>query len=661
MPYGLAANVGAGETVTYRTRDPIKNLRVRVTLRRVTAASSRTPAAAASAVESAEGIPMENMSPQSSSIRAATSSTGDPHRQAEEVRVVGWQEKVFSAAEEATYAAGIPQETILSRMYADQLKRERKERRAATRAAAAAAAAAAAEGRDSSENGQLVGRIFTYVDYDDFIDEGELSRSVTMGARRKDRPSFLLERMNKVRRRHGDRRKSHASRKTSDEFDWTNPVTYEPGAQERAKRVVSLPFQVMYILADLRPTGAAAIDSAAAADGSGSDGDGANDNPNHRVLCTLRVDSHGLLEVTPGFNAGRPPYRIETPHGEVYDVTLEHASADIAPVDAMREARMFSELYARHAELTSNRVGTSFEEPPSTPGSINLFVRGQLATATGFETCGTAARLYVNILRELPPGWQSAAGAEAQTETAGETSAVYWATTQMSGLTFRSHPDGLAAFAYPIEFSCLCPPPPLPPDAVSEESGGGGGGDIVAADPSLDAPILYFQVCSLDSWECNRVEGYGHITLPRKPGTYKFDVATWRPLGRDPSAELRRFFIGAAPELEDETYVGIPPGHSGPVLSKYGLRTQSTGTLQVSLHIAHQCAPKAGAEAAEAAARAAEAALPMRVNPAALSKSTAAVLAAFNRAHARMKRLGDISERERVAIGTARQSSTSTL
>ena len=41
-------------------------------------------------------------------------------------------------------------------------------------------------------------------------------------------------------------------------------------------------------------------------------------------------------------------------------------------------------------------------------------------------------------------------------------------------------------------------------------------------------------------------------------GVHKELVHCWRPLGRSTVAELRRFFIGGSPELEDPTYAAIP-------------------------------------------------------------------------------------------------------
>ena len=74
------------------------------------------------------------------------------------------------------------------------------------------------------------------------------------------------------------------------------------------------------------------------------------------------------------------------------------------------------------------------------------------------------------------------------------------------------------------------------------------------------------------------MEGYGHTSLPTEPGTCRFvkhtvscklrkmqsdqlyidaihslrlDVPTWRPSSLWPTDEMRRFFIGGNPQLED--------------------------------------------------------------------------------------------------------------
>lgn len=42
------------------------------------------------------------------------------------------------------------------------------------------------------------------------------------------------------------------------------------------------------------------------------------------------------------------------------------------------------------------------------------------------------------------------------------------------------------------------------------------------------------------------------------PGLHALTIPTWRPVELGTVAELRRFFIGGSPELEDITYVRTP-------------------------------------------------------------------------------------------------------
>lgn len=47
----------------------------------------------------------------------------------------------------------------------------------------------------------------------------------------------------------------------------------------------------------------------------------------------------------------------------------------------------------------------------------------------------------------------------------------------------------------------------------------------------------------------------------------------------------RRFFVGGAQELDDDTYARIPSEHSGRVLNKIGFQTVSAGDVHLSLNV----------------------------------------------------------------------------
>ena len=73
---------------------------------------------------------------------------------------------------------------------------------------------------------------------------------------------------------------------------------------------------------------------------------------------------------------------------------------------------------------------------------------------------------------------------------------------------------------------------------------------------------------------------------------------------------LRRFFVGGAQELDDDTYARIPSEHSGRILNKIGFRTVSGGDVCLTLNVSKvRCQP------AQQACAAANEALPRPAMP----------------------------------------------
>uniref|UniRef100_A0A6Q2X4P1 MKS transition zone complex subunit 1 n=1 Tax=Esox lucius TaxID=8010 RepID=A0A6Q2X4P1_ESOLU len=97
-------------------------------------------------------------------------------------------------------------------------------------------------------------------------------------------------------------------------------------------------------------------------------------------------------------------------------------------------------------------------------------------------------------------------------------------------------------------------------------------------------PVVYFKVLSLDFWQRYRTEGYGYLVIPSTPGKHTVSCHTWRPLQTGTVSELRRFFIGGSPELEDYSYVRVPGTFKGDRLSRFGFRTLTSGTVTFNLH-----------------------------------------------------------------------------
>ncbi len=79
------------------------------------------------------------------------------------------------------------------------------------------------------------------------------------------------------------------------------------------------------------------------------------------------------------------------------------------------------------------------------------------------------------------------------------------------------------------------------------------------------------------------------MSLPYDCGAYDINVDTWRPLLPGPKGEMKRYFIGGTPELDDLAYAGTPSylGDSK-ILSRYGFRTATSGRLRIRMNVIHQ-------------------------------------------------------------------------
>ncbi|XP_057239541.1 tectonic-like complex member MKS1 isoform X2 [Malurus melanocephalus] len=341
-------------------------------------------------------------------------------------------------------------------------------------------------------------------------------------------PSYLVERMANVRRRRQDRRPAEASSLKS------KIITWEPSEEFiKNNHVINTPVQTMYIMGDLGPYGKL----------------GQREYEN--VLCTIKVDGNGVITVKPDFNGSKGAYRIELDgeQREVWEYTIENASAQVQPEEMEHEQRVFRDLYGRHRDYLSGLVGTDFEMP--LPGTLRLLVNGEIVSAQGYEY----DNLYVHFFLELPNRWSSSPFQQLSgvTQTCA-TKKVGW--------------ENVAYFCYPFTVEMFY--------------------TLENEDSLPEWPVLYFEVLSLDFWQRYRVEGYGSLVLPASPGVHVLTIPTWRPVELGTVAEMRRFFIGGSPELEDLTYIRIPSTFKGKRLSRFGFRTQTTGSVTFRLYCLQQ-------------------------------------------------------------------------
>ncbi|CAJ0928365.1 unnamed protein product [Ranitomeya imitator] len=370
-------------------------------------------------------------------------------------------------------------------------------------------------------------RIFTYTDYDRYTNLEEHCQSVTTSEH--ETPTFLADRMANVRRRRQDKRSMDGVGIRS------RLVTWKPSEEfVKMNHIINTPVQTMYIMADLGPIGKLGL------------------KENEHVLCTIRVDSNGVITLKPDVTGTKGPYRleVETHKRELWRFSVQHVSESVQQEEQEREEILYRDLYGRHKEYLNNLVGSDFEMPPT--GALRLFINGEIVSAHGYEY----DNLYVHFFMELPKHWSSPAFQE------------------LSGVTqsCRSKADereNVAHFCHPFSFEIF----------LSEE---------VESEDLPQWPVLYFEVLSLDFWQRYRVEGYGSVVLPQTPGMHNITAQTWRPVEQGTVSELRRFFIGGSPELEDMTYAKIPGTFQGERLSRFGFRTETTGRVVFRVHSIHQ-------------------------------------------------------------------------
>ncbi|XP_078012219.1 tectonic-like complex member MKS1 isoform X3 [Phascolarctos cinereus] len=466
-----------GEAV-YRSRDPVRNFRLRVHLQKVTSSSLlyQSPPQLVNDL-----IDMVTFNP-----RTSASGHWRDEEDEEEV-VIGWQEKLFSQFEVDLYQNETACQTPLDHQYHQEILNL------------------------EASGGRKNRRIFTYTDSDRYTNLEEHSQKMTTSD--SEVPSFLVERMANVRRRLQDRRGLSTSREGS--IVKSRIITWEPSEEFiRSNHVINTPLQTMYIMADLGPNRKL------------------GQSNYEQVLCTLKVDSNGVITVKPDFTDNKGPYRIvmEGEKQEVWKYTISNVSSPAQREEEEREQRVFKDLYGRHKEYLSSLVGSDFEM--AIPGSLRLFVNGEVDWSS--------------------PPFQQLSGV---TQTC---------VTKSVGM------DEVAYFSYPFTFEA----------SLFHEN------EFLADLPQW--PVLYLEVISLDFWQRYRVEGYGSTVLPLAPGSHTVTVSTWRPVELGTLAELRRFFIGGSLELEDLSYVRIPGNFKGKRLSRFGFRTETTGSVTFRFHCIQQ-------------------------------------------------------------------------
>ncbi|TNN30782.1 Meckel syndrome type 1 protein [Liparis tanakae] len=393
-------NTDTGEAV-YRSRDAVKNLRIRVRLERVTSTSALSKQLQQQVLGQQGGaVELQTLNSQGQTGTGVRPRDGEEEEELE----LGWQEKLFSQYEVELFQNPAACQTPLDRQYHSEVQ--------------------------ALNPGRRNRRIFTYTDHDRYtscLPLQQLQQSTDLLTTSAPRPTFLAERMASVRHRRQDRRTTDCSVPKSKIVNW------EPSVESvRSSRVVNSAMQTMHIMGDLAPPGRL----------------GQKDN--EYLLVTIRTDGSGTVILKPDFNSREEPYRqvpqrlgtprgqgpqrLGTPRGQgpqagdppgvraprlgivtsgekrdVWRLTVENVCSSMQPEEKEREQNMYRDgsscslrappappglllllllllltlrcalclqLYVRHQEYLSSLVGPDFEMPPA--GVLRYLMNGEI-------------------------------------------------------------------------------------------------------------------------------------------------------------------------------------------------------------------------------------------------------------------------------------------
>ncbi|XP_063244056.1 tectonic-like complex member MKS1 [Bacillus rossius redtenbacheri] len=513
----------------YRSKDLIKNLKIRVRLEK------------------------EKLS----LVAVHREASDEDGRVGVEEREFSWQEKVFSPSEVSYYKFAGNCHSPLEEKYHEDVAR-------------------------LWEAGMPTNRLFTYTDVDKYTGDEEMHGRVVAHARPSSSPDDALK-QSAVRGRRRQGRELHQRHNILDYFPSDDAL--------RRNHTLQNACQTFRILADL-----SSADITEEVDWVGR---------SEYVLCTIRWDSvNGVLQVTPDFSPD--PYLVEVDEDcrSLYSYWVTHASSDISQEERDCERELMDKLTEHHLSIRQLQIGSDFDVPDD--GVLTVFVMGEIMCAENFE----ADQLFIHFLVELPKGW-SCDDPE-----------------HLSGITQACQTDraDVANFGHTFQMKLnhSLDRLQIEPDALP-------GG-----------PQVFLEVVSRDGWGRCRSEGYGSARLPAAPGRHELSTPTWRPRPAGVGPRLRRFFLGGAPELLSLAHSGVPCDPQGPVVSKYGLPTVTSGSVLLRLDIVHQSRALAGEGAGPREKDVV--ALAERPSAATLVGSVNGALLAFRRARERMLQARDAAQ-----------------
>eukprot|EP00622_Pseudochattonella_farcimen_P007036 FR742934.1.p1 GENE.FR742934.1~~FR742934.1.p1 ORF type:complete len:171 (+),score=9.21 FR742934.1:1-513(+) len=101
-------------------------------------------------------------------------------------------------------------------------------------------------------------------------------------------------------------------------------------------------------------------------------------------------------------------------------------------------------------------------------------------------------------------------------------------------------------------------------------------------------PHMFIEVWSQDTFGRNEIAGYGMLLVPATPGEHKLECVLWRPFGSW-IQRLSARFLGGYPRLAEPEKMVLQE-------TRYPLRTETIGTVHVTMHIITNSTAKLGLE-----------------------------------------------------------------
>ena len=386
-------------------------------------------------------------------------------------------------------------------------------------------------------------RIFTYTDSDRFFPEVLIDSDKVTNTLSKSN-SQLYENMSGIRRRRANEVGANNWRVKKETIQGVDIVNSKPDKKFiEVHHVIDTPIKTFVIMADLGP-------------------DKIRGNPTYeKKLCTIEFDDNNVIRVTPDFNKTKLPYKIQSDENIrcVWILKIEHISNKIGRLQAHQESRLLIESYKKHSEYLSSLVGNEFETIPDK--ILRLVVHGEIIKCENFEGYST----HVEYFLDAPNGW-----------TSDPNQSFFGCTQSCSSKQLSNGTSRASYFSQPFSYQLFY-------------NYGKHGTSLIV--PS-GWPRLYVHVISTNSYDKTSSEGYGFLDFPTNPGCYQLQINCWRPLGsgsyENIVAKMRRLFLGYGPQLDDITYL-TQSNPEKKITNKYMVKTESTGTVTVSLNCLHQC------------------------------------------------------------------------